>query len=39
MDFFSKYDQIMVTFTEEIHNGKLHFYFEVYSVAEVYFLR
>ena len=29
-DFFSKYDQIrrkpdLVTFTEEIHNGKLHF--------------
>ena len=28
MDFFSKYDQIhrkLVTFTEEIRNGKLHF--------------
>ena len=24
-DFFSKCDQILVTFTEEILNGKLHF--------------
>ena len=27
-DFFSKCDQIRVTFTEEIFNGKLHYFLQ-----------